>query len=116
MQIRKLFNLLQDVQDVLSLFDNVSTTAQMVSCLERMKRGQAPEDLLGTIQSLRVSLTEAFDEQLELGGSLTDQPANDDDNFTDELLKDTEWEEDQEEPSDDLPIAANPQPDDKPDT
>jgi hypothetical protein len=118
MQIKKLFNLLQDVQDVLSLFENVTSTAQMVSCLERMKRGQAPEDFYNTIQSLRVSLTEAFDDQLELGGNLSDSPSEDEETFTDDLLKETDWEnqgdETTEEPSD-LPTVVTPQ-DEKPNT
>lgn len=93
MQIKRLFNLLQDVQDILSIFEHVAGTAQMVSCLERMRRGTAPEEFYNTIQSLRVSLTEAFNDQIELGGELSDDgPSEAADNIADSLLEEGNWE------------------------
>jgi hypothetical protein len=103
MKISRLFNLLQDVQDLLSMFENVSGTAQMVSCLERMRRGQAPEDFYNTIQSLRVSLTEAFNDQLELGGDLSNPEDETADSITDSLLEETWEEKEEEETTSDVP-------------
>jgi hypothetical protein len=84
MKVGRLFNLLQDAQDILSFFDNVTTSSQMVSCLERMKRGQALLDFADTVQSLRTSVVQVFDDGLELGGELPHE--DDSDNLADELL------------------------------
>lgn len=83
MKILTLFDILQDAQDLLSYFENVSNKDQMVSRLERLKH-QFPEELYDTIESLRVSTNTALEDQLELGGALTDgnEPQ---DNLLDEL-------------------------------
>jgi hypothetical protein len=119
MKMRQLFNLFQDVQDLLSMFENVSSTPQMVSNLERMRRGQAPDDLFNIVQSLRLSLTEALEANLELGGDLseaTTEEAGGD--LTDELLKETNWNEEGAEvpASEDIHVAVTPAPLEKPGT
>jgi hypothetical protein len=92
MKIGRLFNLLQDAQDLLAYFENVTTPSQMTSQLERLKRGQLLIEFFDNVQSLRVSITEAFDDQLELGGELTPS-GNDADSLADELLNDTPFDE-----------------------
>ena len=71
MKVQNLFDILQDTQDLLSYFEDVTTKEQMVSRLERLKR-QAPDELVDTIESLRMSTGAALEDQLELGGSLMD--------------------------------------------
>ena len=74
MRLQTLFDLIQDAQEVLSFFDNVTTTDQLISRLDRLKR-QSPEDFSECLDSLRFSINAALEENLELGGPI----ANEDD-------------------------------------
>jgi hypothetical protein len=85
MKIEALFNLLHDAQDLLSIFEGVEATPQMVSRLDRLKRGDAPQDLLDSIEALRLSLSEAFNSNLEMDGALSGD-GEDDDPLADDLL------------------------------
>ena len=90
MKIGNLFNLLHDCQDLLANCDNVANPPQMTSCLERLKRGQMVLDFNDTIEALRLSLSQVFDDQLEMGGALTD---DNEDTLADELLHEVPFDE-----------------------
>jgi hypothetical protein len=78
MKMRTLFNLLEDADEISSLFAKVDTPEQMVSLLERLKK-QGTTEFLESIQSIRLSLQAAMEDTLEMGGTVG---ADDDDNFT----------------------------------
>lgn len=78
MKMRTLFNLLEDADDIASLFAKVETPEQMVSLLERLKK-QGATEFLESVQSLRLSLQAAMEDTLEIGGAIG---GDDDDNFT----------------------------------
>lgn len=80
MKMRTLFNLIEDADEITSLFSKVETPEQMVSLLERLKK-QGAAEFLDSIQSLRLSLQSAMEDTLEIGGALG---ADEDDNFTSE--------------------------------
>jgi hypothetical protein len=80
MKMQALFDLLQDAQDVLTFFENATTTEQMISRLERMKR-QAPDEFLECVDSLRFSISAALEDNLELGGPLAEEDDEADDIF-----------------------------------
>jgi hypothetical protein len=84
MQIKHLFNLLHDTQDLLELFEGVTSTPQMASRLDRLKRGEATQDLLDSLEALRLSHSEAFEANIELGGAMSDDDS--DDSMTDDIL------------------------------
>jgi hypothetical protein len=77
MKMQSLFDILQDAQDILSFFEGVTTTDQMISRLNRLKQ-QAGEDLFDTVESLRMSVGAALEDQMELGGSLGSPDSQDD--------------------------------------
>lgn len=77
MRLQTLFDLFQDAQEVLSFFDNVTTTDQLVSRLDRLKR-QSPEDFAECLDSLRFSVSAALEENLELGGPITSEDDEED--------------------------------------
>jgi hypothetical protein len=86
MKIRTLFNLLEDAQEISTLFSKVETPEQMVSTLERLKKNGAAE-FLDSIQTLRLSVEAAYEESLEMGGSLGDGDENgEEENNEDENL------------------------------
>jgi hypothetical protein len=95
MQIKQVFNLLHDSQDLLEFFEGVEDANQLASRLNRLKQGSAPLDLLDTIQALRLSLSEAFNAQIELGGLLSDDNETYDP-IDDDLLKQIEFPEPEE--------------------
>lgn len=74
MKIRSLFDMIQDSRDVADFFENVETTDQMVSRLERIKR-QGAEELLACIEALRISVDSALEDTLEMAAS---NPGEDD--------------------------------------
>lgn len=78
MKMRTLFNLLEDADEITSVFTKVETTEQMVSLLERLKK-QGAAELLESVKSLKLSLQAAMEDTLEMGGPVG---ADDDDNFT----------------------------------
>jgi hypothetical protein len=78
MKMRTLFNLLEDADEISSLFAKVDTPEQMVSLLERLKK-QGATEFLESVQSLKLSLQAAMEDTLEMGGTVG---ADDDDNFT----------------------------------
>ncbi len=80
MKLQNLFNLLQDAQDVLSFFDNVTTTDQLVSRLDRLKR-QSPEDFAECLDSLRFSISATLEDNLELGGPISSDDDDEEDIF-----------------------------------
>jgi hypothetical protein len=88
MKIQALFDILQDAQDVLSYFENVTDKDQMVSRLDRLRR-QDPDELLDTIEALRVSTNTALEDHLELGGTLG-ETQDDDGNLLENLENMTE--------------------------
>jgi hypothetical protein len=101
MKMQSLFDILQDAQDILSFFEGVTTTEQMVSRLNRLKQ-QAGEDLFDTVESLRMSVGAALEDQMELGGTLGDSSESTEDFMS---MMDEEKPE-----SDDLSSAASSEP------
>jgi len=69
MKTRSLFDLLTDARDVVDFFERVETSEQMVSRLERIKRGEA-DDFLTCVEALRVSIEAALEDTLELSAGL----------------------------------------------
>ena len=100
MKIRTLFNVLEDANEISSLFSRVETPEQMVSTLERIKK-QGAAEFLETIQSLRLSTEAAFQDSLEMGGNLG-FGENEDDNEDENLLEGMEEE-------DEIPDEKKPQ-------
>jgi hypothetical protein len=80
MKFKSLFNMSADVTDLLSFFEDVESPEQLISRLERLKRGSA-EEMMTCIEGLRHSLTAAMDDTLEMSASLDD----DDDDLDDDL-------------------------------
>lgn len=80
MKMQAIFDLMRDAHDILSFFEGVTTTEQMISRLERLKR-QAPEDFAECIESLRFSVSAALEDNLELGGPLASDDEEADDIF-----------------------------------
>lgn len=86
MKISSLFNLVTDAQDILDLFDGITTTDQLRSRLGRVRQLEA-EDLLACLDSMRASVTSALDDTLEMspelesvsdGGELDESLSDDD--------------------------------------
>jgi hypothetical protein len=77
MKIGNLFNLITDVKDLLDLFTGVYDKDQLVSRLDRLKR-QAPDDFLACVEGLRVDVTAALDDTIEMSPSLNDDDVSDD--------------------------------------
>jgi hypothetical protein len=76
MRIQDLFDMLRSSDDLLSYFENVTTTPQLVSRLEQLKR-QDPEGFFDCLEDLRMAVANALEANLELGASL---PTEDDSN------------------------------------
>jgi hypothetical protein len=74
MKFRSFFDVIRDAKDVVDLFDGVETVENMVSRLERLKRAGA-EDVLVSVESLRISVEAALEDTMEMGSS----PVEDDD-------------------------------------
>ena len=99
MKIRTLFNLLDDAQEVTSLFLKVETPEQMVSTLERLKK-QGAAEFLESIQTLRLSVEATYEESLEMGGGLgfdDEEETKEDENLL-EGLSDEEENPDEQKP------------------
>lgn len=73
MKFKSIFHLVEDAQEICSLFDNVETTEQMISTLERLKK-QFPEEILSLIQSLRLSTEAILEDTFEPGGTVGGDP------------------------------------------
>jgi|SRR5579863_1310167 hypothetical protein len=86
MKLRTLFNLIEDADEISTLFSKVETPEQMVSLLERLKK-QGAAELLQSVQSLRLSVQAAMEDTLELGGSIG---ADEDGNFSPDGLGEDE--------------------------
>jgi hypothetical protein len=99
MKIRTLFNVLEDAQEIATLFSKVDTTEQMVSTLERLKK-QGAAEFLDSVQALRLSVEAAYEESLEMGGSLGfdgNEESEEDENLL-EGLGDEEEKPEEEKP------------------
>lgn len=77
MKIKNLFDLMTDAQDFLTFFDKVESPEQLVSRLERLKRGPV-RDFFITLEGLRVSVDKCFSDTIEPHGSLDDDEENED--------------------------------------
>lgn len=86
MKVSSLFDLIADSKDLLDLFDGVETPEQMVSALERLKRRENAEELLDCVTGLRMSVTKALADSLEMSAVIDDEDDGDDD-LADELEK-----------------------------
>lgn len=82
MKVQSIFDLVQDSRDLTDFFTNVETPEQMVSRLERIKKGEAEEFLIA-IESLRMANENILSDMLEVGGSLSEA-----DDFDDSTLDD----------------------------
>lgn len=84
MRIGSLFNLITDARDVLDfLFEGVETKEQLVSRLERLKRGETVEELLACLFSLNSSAAAVLDETLEMNASMDEPDPGEDDDLSD---------------------------------
>jgi hypothetical protein len=72
MKIGRLIDLTNDASDLLDFFEGVETQEQLVSRLERLKRG-ATEELLACIEGLRASNQSFRDDTVEPSGTLGDE-------------------------------------------
>jgi hypothetical protein len=87
MQIGHLIDLTNDASDLLDFFDGVETQEQLVSRLERLKRGPI-EELLACITGLRASNQQFRDDTVEPSGSIDgDEP---EENELEELMLELE--------------------------
>jgi hypothetical protein len=86
MKMRTLFNLIEDADEISSLFVKVETPEQMVSLLERLKK-QGAAEFLDSVQSLRLSLQAAMEDTLEIGGTIG---SDDEDDFSGEESEENE--------------------------
>ena len=80
MKISSLFTVMTDANDILDFFENVNTTDQLVSRLERLKQQPGRTNLLACIDSLRASISELLDDTLEVstfGGEAEENPMDD---------------------------------------
>ena len=80
MKISSLFTVMTDANDILDFFENVNTTDQLVSRLERLKQQPGRANLLACIDSLRASIYELLDDTLEVstfGGEAEENPLQD---------------------------------------
>ena len=66
MKISSLFTVMTDANDILDFFENVNTTDQLVSRLERLKQQPGRTNLLACLDSLRASVYELLDDTLEV--------------------------------------------------
>jgi hypothetical protein len=78
MKIQSLFDLITDARDVTDFFAKVESPEQMVSRLERIKRGEA-EDFLATVEALQISLAGMLEDTLEMSSSGLDNVDSDSD-------------------------------------
>lgn len=97
MKMQAIFDLMRDAHDILSFFEGVTTTEQMISRLERLKR-QAPEDFFECMESLRFSVSAALEDNLELGGPLASDDEEADDIFAGLNLPEDEHPADEASP------------------
>lgn len=72
MKVRSLFDLVSDASDLLDFFARVESEEQLVSRLERLKR-QNTDDLLSSIETLRISVEAALSDTLEMTPSMGDE-------------------------------------------
>lgn len=93
MKIKYLVNLTTDATDLLAFFEGVETPEQLVSRLERLKRGNSEsgtplrEDLLACIVGARASVKDVWEDTIEPSGSLDeDEDKDDEDNSIDSFL------------------------------
>jgi hypothetical protein len=83
MKFRNLFNLVEDAQEVTTIFESVETPEQMVSALERLKKH--PLEVLEILQSLRLSTEAVLEDALDPGGTIGEGDIPDD--FEDSLME-----------------------------
>lgn len=84
MKISSLFDLITDANDLLDFFVGVDTPEQFVSRLERLKR-QGSHDMLACIEGLRISVSGALSDTLEMNSSMDEPDINDDLDLDNEL-------------------------------
>ena len=94
MKISSLFAVMTDANDILDFFENVNTTDQLVSRLERLKQQPGRANLLACIDSLRASIYELLDDTLEVSTFGGEAESDLEDNLTldaelDSLVADT---------------------------
>lgn len=78
MKLSSLINLVTDAQDVLDLFDGITSANQLQGRLRRIDLAEA-EDLLACLTGLQTSITKALDDTLEMNPDLDDDDETDDD-------------------------------------
>jgi hypothetical protein len=111
MKISSLFNVMTDANDILDFFENVNTTDQLVSRLERLKQQPGRANLLACLDSLRASTYELLDDTLEVssfGGEAEENPL--DDVTLDAELDSLVAETLPPEPAPDEPQSPSPEP------
>jgi hypothetical protein len=108
MRIGTLFDLLTDAKDLLQFFENVETTEQLVSRLERLKR-QGTDDLLACKIGLEASINLLLNETLEMSASLDDDEEQVDPEI-DSLLSAVSALRDDAEPTPEAPQQTEPPP------
>lgn len=89
MKFSNLFHLVEDAQEISSMFESVETPDQMVSALERLKKH--PSEVLEIVQSLRLSTEAVLEDVIEPGGVVGgDIPDDFEDNLLEEISNDNE--------------------------
>lgn len=73
MMIKYLLDLSADASDLLDFFEDVTTPEQLVSRLERLKRGAA-EEMFACIEGLRASVENFLQDTVEPSGALDAEP------------------------------------------
>lgn len=94
MKLASLFNLITDAQDILDLFEDVTTVDQLKSRLGRVRQLDA-DDLLTCLDSMRTSIAAALHDTLEMSPDLDDTDEELDEPLTDEVLDKLTSEENQ---------------------
>jgi hypothetical protein len=97
MQVSSLFDLIAESRNVLDLFDGVETRDQLVSRLERLKKGPEASDLMESIDGLRYAVAAALKDTLEMSASIDES----DDSLDEELEKLTASLESSDSPPED---------------
>lgn len=97
MKFSSLFALITNATDLLDFFEGVETTDQLISRLDRLKRGGAADGILDCLYALKGSVAEALDDTLEIPSDLgePDEEESLEGSITDEELESLDPEEKQ---------------------
>ena len=89
MKFASLFALVANATDLLDFFEEVETTDQLISRLDRLKRGGAADGVLDCLYALKGSVTSVLDDTLEVPSDLgePDEEDNLEEDITDEELE-----------------------------